>query len=45
MADFRKWTIHFEDGNNAVDGKKVLDPPGFTTGGGKELVHFCHAGL
>ena len=38
MAEFRKWTLHFEDGNNSVDGKRVQDPPGFTGAGGKELV-------
>ena len=38
MAEFRKWTLHFEDGNNLVEGKRVLDPPGFAAGGGKELV-------
>lgn len=38
MAEFRKWTLHFDDGNNTVDGKRVQDPPGFTAGGGKELV-------
>lgn len=38
MAEFRKWTLHFEDGNNIVDGKRVQDPPGFAAGGGKELV-------
>lgn len=38
MAEFRKWSLHFEDGNNLVEGKRVLDPPGFAAGGGKELV-------
>ena len=38
MAEFRKWSLHFDDGNNLVEGKRVLDPPGFAAGGGKELV-------
>lgn len=38
MAEFRKWTLHFDDGNNLIDGKRVQDPPGFAAGGGKELV-------
>ena len=38
MAEFRRWTVHFDDGNNVVDGKRVQDPPGFAAGGGKELV-------
>lgn len=38
MAEFRKWTLHFDDGNNLIDGKRVQDPPGFAVGGGKELV-------
>ena len=41
MAEFRKWTVHFDDGNNVVDGKRVQDPPGFAAGGGKELVGAC----
>ena len=38
MAEFRKWTLHFDDGNNTIDGRRVQDPPGFTAAGGKELV-------
>ena len=38
MAEFRKWTLRFDDGNNLIDGKRVQDPPGFAAGGGKELV-------
>lgn len=38
MSEFRKWTLHFDDGNNIIDGKRVQDPPGFAAGGGKELV-------
>ena len=42
MAEFRKWTLHFDDGNNLIDGKRVQDPPGFAAGGGgKELVSAC----
>ena len=38
MAEFRKWTLHFDDGNNLIDGKRIQDPPGFAAAGGKELV-------
>ena len=38
MAEFRKWTLHFDDGSNTIEGKRVQDPPGFAAGGGKELV-------
>lgn len=38
MTEFRKWTLHFDDGNNTIDGRRVQDPPGFTAAGGKELV-------
>lgn len=38
MAEFRKWSLRFEDGNNLADGKRVLDPPGYAATAGKELV-------